>query len=160
MSIFAKVTEPSKPKTANIFPLSLAYATVLVIVAVAQLFSFNDFQSLIDSFWLPGGSPTAYFLSGLIVVAEVFALPFLLRMKISPLMRYLSMGLGWFVPVFWLGISLWLVVTTNAINNVGILGTVVKLAPGWWMVFISLALIIAAIWISWGMWPQAKRAHK
>jgi hypothetical protein len=160
MSKFPGVTESSKPKTPNIFPLSLLYATVLVVFAVTQLFTFNDFQRLIDSFWLPGGSPVAYFLSGFIVVAEVFALPFLLRMKISTLMRYVSMGLGWIVPAFWLFVSLWLMLTTNAINNVGLLGTVAKLTPGWWAVFVSLALAILAIWISWGMWPRARHSQK
>lgn len=160
MSVFASVTKSTTPKSKNIIPITLLYGGVLVVFAVAQLFSFDDFQQLIDSFWLPGGAPMAYFLSGFIIVAEVFALPFLLRMRVSPLMRIISMGLGWIVPLFWLFISLWLVLTVNAVTNVGFIGTTLKLMPGWWSVFFSLALLVLAIWASWGLWPRATRHKK
>jgi hypothetical protein len=160
MSVFARVTDGASPKSKNIIPISLMYSAILVIFAVAQLFTFDDFQNLIDSFWLPGGAPVAYFLSGFIVVAEVFALPFLLRMRVSPLMRYVSMFLGWFVPLFWLCISLWLQLTVNAVNNVGMVGTVAKLMPGWWAVLFSAALAILAVWISWGLWPRVTQSKK
>lgn len=160
MSVFASVTDSARPKSKNIIPLALLYGGILVVMAVAQLFTFNDFRDLIDSFWLPGGAPTAYFLSGMIVVAEVFALPFLLRMRVSILMRYLSMALGWVVPLFWIAISLWLQVTLNAVSNVGFVGTVARLMPGWWAVLLSVALAILAAWISWGLWPGATRHKK
>jgi len=160
MSIFAKAESPLVPKTKNIRPIALLYAGILVVFAVLQLFSFEEFQLLIESFWLPGGKPFAYFLSGFIVVAEVFALPFLLNMRVSTLMRYVSMVMGWLVSAMWLTISLWLQLTTNVIDNIGFLGTHVSLTPGWWTVLFSIALAMLAAWASWGMWPRGRSTKK
>lgn len=160
MSILPTVTNPAPPRTRNIVTISLLYAVVLIAFAVTQLFSYPDFQLLVQSYWLPGGVPTAYLLSAVIVIAEVLALPFLLRMKVSSLFRILSMILGWVVPVLWLGISLWLLLSVNAVSNIGFLGTILVLTPGWWTVLISLALVTLASWASWGMWPLRHRSKK
>lgn len=160
MSIMTKIIDTSVPKTKNIVPVAYIYSTILVICAVTQMLSFTDFQELIDSFWLPGGAPLAYFLAGFIIIAEIFALPFLLRIRASPFVRYSSMVLSWIVPLFWLTISLWLMLTINAVSNVGLVGTVVKLMPGWWAVFFSIALGILAIWASWGLSTGPKNRKK
>ncbi|MDB5167299.1 MAG: rane protein of unknown function [Candidatus Saccharibacteria bacterium] len=159
MSVLPIVTKAPPVKTSNIITISRLYSVILIIFAVTQLFSFPDFQVLIQSYWLPGGTPSAYLLSGVIVIAEVFALPFLLRMRVSNLFRIVSMVLGWIVPVIWLGISLWLLLSVNAVTNIGFLGTVFVLTPGWWAVFVSLALATLAAWASWGMWPLG-HTHK
>lgn len=157
MSIFARVSEPTKPKTENVKSVALLYAGILTVLALMQLFNFTNFITLVESFWLPGGLPFAYFLSAFIVVAEVFALPFLLRMRISGLFRFVSMIFGWIVPAAWFKLSLWLLFTTNAVSNVGLLGTTFDLTPGWWSVLFSLAMGILAIWASWGMWPKLRK---
>ncbi|TAL14434.1 hypothetical protein EPN95_02990 [Patescibacteria group bacterium] len=160
MSVLPVVTQPAQPKTTNIIAISRLYSAILVVFAVTQLFSFSDFQMLVRSFWLPGGIPLAYLLSAIIVIAEVLALPFLLRMKVSSLFRVLSMVLGWAVAGIWLGVSLWLVLTVNAVTNIGFFGTVVEFTPGWWSVLVSMALCTLAAWSSWGMWPLGKTSKK
>jgi hypothetical protein len=157
MSIFPKINTSLMPKTANSISVSIFYASILTILAVTQILTFPDFQLTIKSFWLPGGTPFAYFLSGLIVISEVLALPFLLRIKTSTVMRIFSMILGWFVPFFWLSISVWLLTTVNAVSNVGLLGSVVMLAPGWWLVLCSLVTIVLVTWASWNMWLPGKK---
>ena len=157
MSASHAAKAPIVPKTANVKSIALLYALILVLFAGTQLYGFTDFQSLVGSYWLPGGTPMAYFLSALIVVAEMFALPFLLRMKLSNAMRILSMILGWLVPVIWLSISIWLLITTNAVSNIGFLGSLVVIIPGWWTLLFSLALGVLSAWASWGMWPFAGR---
>jgi len=159
MSSIANVQSPIVPKTKNVRPIALLLAGILGVFVVAQLFGFDEFQLLVQSFWLPGGKPFAYFLSGFIVVAEVFALPFLLNMRISTLLRILSMILTWIVPAIWLTLSLWLQLTTNAVTNIGFLGTHIVLMPGWWTVLFSIALAMLAAWASWGMWPWG-HSHK
>lgn len=156
MSKLPQVSSPTRPKTVNVKSIATLYAAILIIFAVTQLFSFPAFQTLLESFWLPGGRPAAYLLSSIIVVAEIFALPFLLQMRVSTLMRFVSVALGWLVPIVWLGLGLWVQLTVNAITNIGFLGTVVSLAPGWWTIFFSLALATLSIWASWGMWPDTK----
>jgi hypothetical protein len=67
---------------------------------------------------------------------------------------------GWIVPILWFKLGLWLVITENAVSNMGFLGSVVILAPGWWNVMFSLALGVLAVWASWGMWPMLDKKQK
>lgn len=161
MRFFVKATDAPKPKTTETRQVAYFYAGILVIILLCQLFTFDDFLLLIESFWLPGGAPVAHLLGGVIVVSELLALPFLLGMKLSPLMRIICMLCGWFVPFIWVFLSLWLMLTVNNVPNIGFLGTVVDVAPGWWLVFAWLAIATLAAWVSWGMWPlKSKRKHK
>ena len=153
MRIFVKAEEAKKPRTHESRNIAYMYAAILVIFALSQLFTFDKFLVLIDSFWLPGGTSVAYLLAGVIVSSEVFALPFLLGMKISPLMRVLSMGLSWLVPFIWFLLAVWINFTVNAVSNIGFLGTVVILIPGWWAIFFTMSIGLLSAWASWGMWP-------
>ncbi|MEO5949988.1 MAG: hypothetical protein ABIQ04_00920 [Candidatus Saccharimonadales bacterium] len=153
MSIFVNVSSGVAPKTDSVRKISLLFAGILVVMAVAQLFTYEDFPSLIKSFLLPTGDRFAYLLAALIVSFEVFAVPFLLGMSVSPLMRWLSMICSWAAAGIWIFISLWLNFTNGIVTSAGLLGATVKLPSGWWTVFFSLALGVLAIWASWGMWP-------
>jgi type III secretory pathway component EscU len=130
-----------------------AYSLMLIIFVLCQLFTYDGFIRLLESFWLPGGATTARLLGSVIVVCELFALPFLLRMDLSRLMRIISMVLGWVVPAIWILLTLWINLTVNAISNVGFLGSVIKIQPGWWAVCMSVGLGLFAAWSSWGLWP-------
>lgn len=153
MDILVKTTPAEKAKTTDSQKIAYMYAAILVIFVVAQLFTFDKFLPLLEDFALPGGVPVAHLFGGLFVVGEVLALPFLLGFRLSPLMRVISMALCWLVPLMWLILTLWLVFSTNSATNIGFLGTIVKLTPGWWAVFVSIALGILAAWSSWGLWP-------
>lgn len=153
MKIFVKTTPTKKAKTPDSQKIAYMYAAVLVVLTVAQLFTFDRFTTLLEGFNLPGDVPIAHLLGGLFVVGGVLALPFLLGFRLSPLMRIVSMVMGWVVPLLWLFITLWLVMSNNPSSNVGFLGSVVKLMPGWWAVFVSIAMGILAAWSSWGLWP-------
>lgn len=157
MNVFAKTTPAEVPKSKESEWVAYAYAAILVILALCQLFTLDKFLPLLSDFSLPGGEVTARLTGSIIVISEVLALPFLLQMRLSPLMRVVSMVLGWIVPIAWLKLSLWLMLTVNAVSNIGFLGTLVAITPGWWAVFVSLALGILAAWASWGMWPIERR---
>lgn len=157
MNIFVKATLAKKPRTKESEQIAYAYAAVLVALVLCQLFTFDGFLSLLSGFDLPGGEVAARLTGSIIVVIEVFALPFLLGMNLSPLMRIISMVLGWLVPLAWLKLSFWLIITSSAASNIGFLGTLVRVTPGWWAVFVCLALGIMAAWASWGMWPIERR---
>lgn len=159
MSIFPKAGTATPAKTKESKQIAVVYAVVLVVFALAQLFTFDEFIGLIPSFGLPVGALTAYMLAPTIVAAEVFALPFLLRMKLSVGFRWFSMVLGWAVAVLWLFITLAVVTRDIEATTIGFLGTAVDLVPGWWAVTVPIAMGILAIWASWGLWP-AKRAKR
>ncbi|HET8884283.1 MAG TPA: hypothetical protein VFM68_02330 [Candidatus Saccharimonadales bacterium] len=153
MSFFVQSTAASVPKTPNIRLVSTALAAVFVVLVTAQLYSFEDFPRVIESFWLPGGEAFAQLVAALLVTGEVSAIPFLLSMRLSPAMRVVSMVAGWLVIASWLTLAVWINVTVNAVSNAGLLGATVSLSPGWWMVFLFAALAVLAGWASWGMWP-------
>jgi len=160
MSIFVKPVPAPTSKTKDSQRVALFYAGILVIMAVAQLFSFEDFLKLITDFGFPGGAQFAYFLAAYLVTVEVFALPFLLRMPLSVAFRWLSMVAGWLVAFIWAVITVWLALYDGTVNNVGFLGTVIETIPGWWALCLSLALGILAAWASWGMWPCQQRVKR
>lgn len=155
------IRDKSYTESMNLFnkatKIAYIYAALLIIFAVSQLFNFNEFLTLLESFLLPGGAPVAHLLGGIIVISEVFALPFLLGMRLSPIMRIISTILGWLTALIWLKLAFWLNLTINTISNMGFLGTTVHLTPGWWAVFFSLSLCLLAAWAGWGLWPFAIR---
>ena len=159
MSILVKTTPAPKARTKETVKISIIYAAILTIMAVTQLFTFEDFLEHMQNLALPLGEVLIYALGPLIVIAEVFAIPFLLRMSLSPAFRYVSMFFGWFVAAIWLYISIWTAAFNTQVETVGFLGTLVNLPTGWWAVFMSITLVILATWSSWGLWP-GKRSKK
>ena len=157
MTVLVKATKALKPRTKESRKMALLYAAILVLFAVSQLFTFDEFITLIPELNLPLGPILTYMLAPLIVVAEVFALPFLLGMSVSIAFRWLSMFFSWFVAGIWLILSLWTVLTNQAVTTIGFFGTVLDAAPGWWAIFLSLALCILAAWTGWGLWPGKRR---
>jgi len=158
--MLAKTTDAPKLKNPNIKQLSILLAGLYTVYAVTQLFSFEDFTLLTTSFNLFGSAVLSTVLASLIVVGEVFALPYLLRIRVSPLMRVFSMICSWSVALVWLTVSLWLVSTVNAVPSLGLFGGLLDVEPGLWAVFFSLSLVILNVWIAWGMWPLSGRRKK
>lgn len=157
MKFLRKTTPAPKPRTKESRQIAYAYAIVLIVLVLCQLFTFDKFLVLLQSFAFPGGDVTAHLAGSLIVISEVFALPFLLEMNLSPLMRVVSMVFGWIVPLVWMMLSLWLIFATNSVTNIGIIGTLVAVVPGWWAVYICAALGTMAAWASWGLWPGKRK---
>lgn len=149
------------PRTRASCGASIGYAALLVVMAVAQLFTYDDFVTLIRHYELPFSLPVIAVLPALIIVYEVFALPFLLRMSLSPAFRWFSMILGWLTPALWLFLSCWGAVFAQrfagTVETVGFLGTVGSLPLGWWAVGVSACMAILAGWASWGLWPGRRK---
>ena len=151
MAFFVSATTATAPKTSNSKTIAIAYAVLLTVFAFTQLFWFEKFPALFESF---GFEPVlAVLTAALIVSLEVLAIPFLLRMRLSHAFRCLSMVCGWLVAIFWTSISLYVMISNTSASTVGFLGSEIPVTPGWWAVFMSLAILIMAIWASWGLWP-------
>jgi len=134
--------------------VALVYAAILTVMAVAQLYSFDDFLVLAKTFGDISGVGGAYLVAAFLVTSEVLAIPFLLRMSLSPAFRWVSMVLGWIVAATWLKVTIWLALQSAGTGNVGFLGTVVTVTPGWWAVLISVLLAVLSGWSAWGLWPR------
>jgi len=152
MSLFVSPTKSPAPKTKNITAISLLFVGLLLLMVVAQLFAFEEFAPALSTLELPGGEPLSSVLAALIVTGEVIALPFLLRMRLSPAFRVVSMVASWVVVTFWLAITVWEATYAHASSST-LLGSAVPLPVGWWNVCIVVSLGILAAWSSWGMWP-------
>ncbi len=160
MSIFVKATPAPTPKTTNIRSIALLYGLILMVFALTQLVTFQDFILIIDSYWLPLDRQLTALYAALIVTLELLAVPFLLRFKLSPAMRLLSMVAGWIIAAFWICMSVWLVLTDNAVSSIGFLGGLITIMPGLGTVLVATAMGILAAWASWGMWPFAGHSTK
>lgn len=160
MSYFVRATKASQPKTKNIQTVSLALAGLLIVMALAQLFTFEKFSAAVMNMWLPGSDVFSHVYAALIVTFEVFAIPFLFSMRLSPAMRVASMGSGWVMVAIWLFISLWINTTSGVVSNTGMLGAAVRVPVGWWNILFAIALGVLVAWVSWGMWPFKRVKHK
>lgn len=158
MSFLVKPSSALPPKTKLAGRVALLVAALIVLMLVGQLFTFEKFPSVIYDMWLPGVSrPQSVVVAALIVLGELFALPFLLRMRLSPAMRFLSMVAGWLTVLFWLFAVVWQNVTLTALGNAGLLGATVGLMVGWWTALLMTAVAILVAWASWGLWPLRRR---
>ena len=111
-----------KPRSVTARNIAWIYAGIVTVLVVAQLFAFEVFIPIMDGHGLPGGHGTASLVACLIVFAEVFALPFLLRMRLSPLMRWFSLVCSVLVPLGWLKLAVFALMTDHMVANGGMLG--------------------------------------
>lgn len=159
MSFLVQPTDAPIPKTTNIRAVSLLLAAILIVMAVAQLFTFEDYSDVIAG--VTGLSAVfATIVSAMIVVFEVAALPFLLSMRLSVLGRVVSMLGGWLTAVGWSSIALYSNSAMGSVSNSGILGATMPLPNGWWMTFFFAGVTVLVIWSSWGMWPLTRSLKK
>ena len=152
-----RATQPPKPKNNYVVKLGIGLAGVLTFMAVSQLFQFDEFDIIISS-----NEPLAAIINSSIIVAlvtsaEIFALPFLLRMRISPALRVFSMFLGWSVALFWLYRAILLPVVTGDVIEVGLLGSILSDIPQLIYSIVATLIAIAVLIVTIGMWPIAKR---
>ena len=157
MKTLAIAKPASLAKTKDSVKVAIFCAGIYVVMAVAQLFTYDDFVIIVQSYNLPLSQVGIAIAPALIVVCEVFSLPFLLRMTLSTAFRWLSMILGWLVAITWLFISYWGATSaSNLVSNVGFLGNLVVLPPGWWSVGLFGCISVLIVWASWGLWPYQK----
>ena len=146
---FAKAVVAPEPRNDLVKKGAWVYAALLVLLAIGQLYAFEKFIPLIQAYGLPGGQGATTVFAAVIVVAEVFALPFLLRMPLSPLMRLMSAFFGVLVPAIWLVLSL-IALINGGIENGGILGAKVTVGATT-QAIIALVLTALAGWSLWGL---------
>jgi len=159
MSFFVNATEAKHPKTKNSQVAAMILAAFLIVMVVGQLFTYEKFAEVINGFDFFPSKETSTIAAALIVIFEVASLPFLLRMRLSPLARVISVVAGWLVLLFWFGMSIWLNITFSLAPNSGVLGDTVHLPIGEWMISFFGVLILLDLWACDGLWPR-KSLHK
>ncbi len=156
MTFLVSAMPASEPKARIVPKVALFLAAIILAMTVAQLFHFEDFVPLVEDFGLPGGAMATHLFAAFIVIFEVAALPFLLRMRLSYAMRFVSMVSGWLAIALWIVVQLYLNLAHPEVSNSGLMGTIVEIDTGWWPVYILVSLAALSAWASWGMWPLAR----
>jgi hypothetical protein len=150
MSFFAHSLPAPRPKNKYVQAAGVGLAGLIIVMVVAQLFTFEKFPDVVVAMALPYGDAFAQFRAASIVTLEVAALPFLLSMRLSRLARIISMIAGWMVIAAWTFVALW---TYGFDVNSGFLGATIPLGSNWWVVMFCLGVAALAGWVAWGMWP-------
>lgn len=155
MSLFVQSTPAPRARAQNILSVRLLLAGSLAAIALLQLFTFEEFPARLADVGI--AMEIAPLLATLLVVIEVLALPFVLRMQLSPAFRVLSMGLGWLASLM----LVWVAVLENITSPNGldaVFGATLSLPVGGWTICAALALCVLSAWTSWAMWPlQSKK---
>lgn len=133
-----KPTNPPKPVTSYGVLLGRLAALVLVSMALIHLYRIDTFIPILDTA-LPGGGVAASLISLLIVLSEIFAIPFALRMRLSPLAHLVSGALLVLAPLWWVLIDIW---TMSLANTTGQLGEFANAPSTLWLVLLNVAWLM------------------
>lgn len=151
MVFFVKPTPPTE--VTRVYDRIIMYiaAAIVVILAVAQLFTFEDFGEIFASTYGMSGNLALVF-AALVVSFEVAAIPFLLGMTLSPLARASSMVAGWVVSTGWVVLAIWALVRSQNMN-IGLLGATVEAPASAAGIIFTLLLLGFVGYSAWVAWP-------
>ncbi len=137
--------DPPKLSSNQWGALSLLGA-VFLVMAVAQLISFNDFKAALNLMGL--SSEGAW--GALIILAEVGAAVGFFKLRLSALMRTVSGVLALLASGFWFITNIRLVAEGSAglLPNSGYFGKYLQQSPGWWTV---IEATIAIAWVIYSL---------
>lgn len=160
MHFFVKATPAPQTQLRYVGFVGAYVAAFFATLAVSQLFAYETFPDVISSFGLPLNEIGVKFVAALIVILEVFSIPFLLRMKLSPLMRFVSLTCGWIVLAFWLVVGMWQNTIDFRIPNTGLFGSEIILPCGWWTISFVSVFIILMGYSTIGLWPHRRTRRR
>ncbi len=140
-------TAINPPKLVKPYGPLLGYiATVaLVSMAVIHLFRLDTLVPIIDKV-LPNGSGTAGTFVMVVVLSEIFAIPFMFRLKLSPLAHLSSGFLAILAPLMWTLLTIW---TYGLGNSTGQFGESMPSPSTWWLIVLNLVWLtfnFVALW--------------
>lgn len=123
---------------------SLALACAFVVMALLQLFSLEDMPTALSVLLPAGFVMNTHALMALIVVIEVFAIPYFLPIALSPLARLCAAICALLTPLVWGGLNLY-TASVNQAANAGFLSPKLHLEAGFGSIFMLAALYAAVV---------------
>lgn len=145
--VTAKYPKGKISTTTAIFCYGLTF--VIVAMVVSQLMTIEKFLPIIQNYQLPGGTPTAKITVFLLATSGIFGLPFLARMRLSPLFRICSAALLNIYALAWVKLGLWVVMTNPPLAGTGLLGGLANFIPVAAIMPFSLVLLAATLFATW-----------
>lgn len=141
MKQYIQAIFPADFKNNKAFWRAFILGLVMLVLAVLQLFRFEDFPGLIESMQIPGGATTAFLLAILFPLLEILSLPYLFSMRIPKWLRKLSLGAAVAAGVLWVIVTAWTSINMGASVDSGIFGATLPTTSGWWSVAFSILLL-------------------
>ncbi len=113
---------------------------VLLILAVTQLFRFEELPGIIKAMHLAGFGVTNWVLAIAIPLLEIASIPYLISMRVTTQLRSISKWSGLAVCVVLIALTLWTTLYMGASVQSGLFGGTIATDSGWWTVLFSLLL--------------------
>jgi hypothetical protein len=126
--------------------LGLGLAVLYVFFAVGQLISFEKLSGILTILWPIDLADVVKLGSALLVVAEVFAIPYLLGMQLSTAMRMLSAFFAHAIGLYIVYVGILTGDSSNALINTGLGGSYVIIPGGWWLIWFGIGINVLLVW--------------
>lgn len=113
---------------------------VLIVAAICQILSFNDFSDVLSGFGLDGPNVWA----AIIIVAELWGSATFFKIRLSNPFRMVSAFAALLASGFWFIMNLSLVSDGlgTTVQNSGYFGRFLAQNPGWWTVIEATVLLL------------------
>lgn len=138
-----RAVAPVKARTRLADYLSYLLAIILVLLSLASLSRIDQLQPAIDTV-LPGGQVATGWVTIIILLSQLFAVPYLLRLKLSLLAHAVGGVLSVLAPLIWCLLAIWGI---GQSTSFGLLAGYFNLTATWWLVTL-LVLWLAASYVN------------
>lgn len=122
-----------------------ALKVLLLVMALLQLVSFEAFAQTLATTGV-ASMQGGVLLAVTLLALEIFSLPFLLRLWLSPLTRAISAVCVLLVPAIWLALILQTTFRTDRLENLGLFGSFIEVPSGGLALGIGVLLALLAVW--------------
>lgn len=146
---FPLAYSPSKPASSPAIILSWLLIFILIVTVIAQLIIYEKYVTIIQNYQLLASPPLGKVFAALIVVLEVMALPFLLRMGLSRLMRLASAACLVLASLSWVFLGVWFYLVHPPTIGSGLLGAMLKQVSADLVLPYSIFLLTTSLLVMW-----------
>lgn len=146
-NIFPQAIAP--PKLVRPFGLWLGriLAGISGIFALVHLARVDTLVPVLNK-TVPGSANWAGLLCVIIIMAEIFAIPFLLRLKLSPMAHIVSGFMAILAPLVWTMIALWAYDTDVSIGQ---FSAFVDTPTSLWLILLNLVWLTFSFYTLWSL---------
>lgn len=113
---------------------------VFLVLAVTQLFRFEELPGIIKAMHLAGFGVTNWVLAIVIPTLEIASIPYLISMRVATRLRSVSKWSGLAACVVLIALTLWTSLYMGTSVQSGLFGGTIATSSGWWTVLFSLLL--------------------
>ena len=138
-----KATDPPKSKKLYAGTVLWTLAGIMLLMVLLHLVRIDKLIPTVAQ--TMGDQGATWFVTG-IVILEVFALPYLLRLKVSPGFRLISGLWVVIVPLAWTCYSIW---ALGNGHSTGQLSSYIATPGTWWLIALNLAWLAVSYWALW-----------